>query len=38
MVAQVSNATYNIVGLTLANTALSANWVADLKWRELRGA
>ena len=38
MVAQVSNATYNIIGLTLANTALSANWVADLKWRELRGA
>jgi hypothetical protein len=38
MVAQVSNSTYNVIGLTLANTALSANWVADLKWRELRGA
>ena len=38
MVAQVSNSTYNIIGLTLTNTALSANWVADLKWRELRGA
>jgi hypothetical protein len=38
MVAQVSNATYNIIGLTLTNTALSANWVADMKWRELRGA
>jgi len=38
MVAQTSNATYNVVALTLANTALSANWVADLKWRELRGA
>jgi hypothetical protein len=38
MVAQSSNSTYNVIGLTLANTALSANWVADIKWRELRGA
>lgn len=38
MVAQVSNTTYNVISLNLANTALSANWVGDLKWRELRGA
>jgi len=38
MVVQVSNSTYHIIGLTLQNTALSANWVADVKWRELRGA
>ena len=28
----------DVIGLTLSNTALSANWVADIKWRELRGA
>jgi hypothetical protein len=38
MLADSSNATYCVIGLTLTQAALSANWIAGLKWRELRGA
>lgn len=38
MVCQSATTTYNIIGLTLATTALAATWVADIKWRELRGS